>query len=220
MKREYKVGDKVRIREDLTMYETYNGICAGEGMLKYGGEIAVITKQYSIDRYDLDIDGGGHFWTPEMFDQNYKPESEKYMKTSEFKAELEKLGYMFEDNLVKNKQDVASAYISTICVNKMDTFLGTDTLGGETISDELFSLLTRYAATPIAEREDEKLFNVQIIEGRRGHASWLYRDCDDTVITSSSADNNDSDQQWTLAQIKEYGIDDETVYKRVPVEVE
>ena len=26
------------------------------------------------------------------------------------------------------------------------------------------------------------------------------------------------DQQWTLEQIKEYGFDDETVYKRIPVE--
>ena len=66
--------------------------------------------------------------------------------------------------------------------------------------------------------EDEKLFNVQIIKGNWGRASWLYRDDDDEVGISFSADNNDSNQQWTLEQIKEYGIDDETVYKRVPVE--
>lgn len=140
-----------------------------------------------------------------------------HMKTSEFRAELKKLGYTFEDNLVKNKQGVTSAYISTVCVNKMDTISGADTLGGEMISDELFSLLTCYAATPIAEREDEKLFNVQIVKGKWGCASWLYRFDDDYVITSSSDANDCSNQQWTLAQIKKYGIDDETVYKRVPV---
>ena len=62
----------------------------------------------------------------------------------------------------------------------------------------------------------KKLFNVQIIKGNWGRASWVYRD-DDGISTVISAYNNDSDQQWTLEQIKKYGIDDETVYKRVPV---
>lgn len=137
-----------------------------------------------------------------------------YMKTSEFKNELEKLGYTFEDSHVKNEQNLTVAWISTSDVNKIFTIYGPK------LSPKPFNLITKYAATPIAEREDEKLFNVQIIKGNWGYASWLYRDAADKISTSFSAGNNDSSQQWTLEQIKEYGIDDETVYKRVPVEDE
>lgn len=209
---EYQIGDKVRIREDLKAFKTYNGTCAVVGMLKYGGEIAVITKQRSINQYDLGIKGGGYLWTSEMFDQNYKPESEKYMKTSEFKAELEKMGYTFEGTHVINEQNSRIAWVSSIYVNSIDTHYSRE------VSPKLFSLITKYAATPIAEREDEKLFNVQIIKGKWGIEPWLYRDCDDCISTSSAADNNDDNQQWTVDQIEEYEIDDETVYKRVPVE--
>lgn len=210
---EYQIGDKVRIREDLKMYETYNEIRASEGMLKYGGEIAVITKQRSTNQYVLGVDRGEYFWTPEMFDRNYKPESENYMKTSEFKAELKKLGYTFDGSHIK--KNLAIAWISALYVNAIDTTY--DPEYGREVSPKLFSLITRYAATPIAEREDEKLFNVQIIKGNWGRASWLYR-YDDGISTSVSAVNNHSRQQWTLEQIKAYGIDDETVYKRMPVE--
>lgn len=136
------------------------------------------------------------------------------MKTSEFKAELRKMGYTFEGNHVMNEQNLAMAWISLVCVNMIVTTYGRE------VSPKLFNLIYKYAATPIAEREDEKSFNVQIIKGNWGYASWLYRAYDDEIGTLSSAYNNDLNQQWTLEQIKKYGIDDETVYKRVPVEVE
>lgn len=114
------------------------------------------------------------------------------MKTSEFKNELRKLGYTFEEGHVYNLSKRTVARVTLDEANVLDT------LWGETISYELFSLLTRYAATPIAEREDEpKLFNVQIIKGNWGRASWLYR-YDDGISTSVSAVNNYSRQQWTL----------------------
>lgn len=137
------------------------------------------------------------------------------MKTSEFKTELEKLEYTFEYEFVKNKNNLEVACISTSYVNVIDTGYSCE------ISPKLFNLIYKYAATPIAEREDEKLFNVQIIKGKWGSKSWLYRTVDDDEIsTSISAANNYSNQQWTLEQIKEFGIDDETVYKRVSVEDE
>jgi len=136
-----------------------------------------------------------------------------YMKTSEFKAELEKLGCTFEDECVKNEQNLTIAWISTSDVNTIDSNYDYE------VSPKLFNLIYKYAATPIAEREDTlKLFNVQIIKGNWGRPSWLYRVATDEISTRISAYNNELGQQWTLEQIKKYGIDDETVYKRVPVE--
>lgn len=137
-----------------------------------------------------------------------------YMKTSEFKAELEKMGYTFENERVKNEQNLTVTWISTSYVNLIKSNCG------YVLSPKLFNLIYKYAATPIAEREDKKLFNVQIVKGDWGCAPWLYRNANDEISTSFSAGNNYLNQQWTLEQIKEYGIDDETVYKRVPVEDE
>ena len=209
----YEVGDKVRIREDLKAFITYNGTYATVGMLKYSGKIATITARFPDGSYVLDIDSDYWYWAPEMFDQNWK--EDKYMKISEFKAELEKLGYVFEDSCVTNKDSLTVAYISALYVNKIDTAHVCE------VSPKLFNLITKYAATPIAEREDKpKLFNIQIVKGNWGRMSWLYRDIADEISTSISVANNHLNQQWTLEQIKEYGIEDETFYKRIPVEDE
>ena len=211
MKREYKVDDKVKIREDLRANHSYGNIDTNKTMPKYRGKIATITARFPDGSYVLDIDRDYCSWTPEMFDQNWK--EDKFMKTSEFKAELEKLGYTFEGTHVINEQNSRIAWVSSVYVNSIDTHYSRE------VSPKLFNLITKYAATPIDEREDEKLFNVQIIKGNWGRESWLYRvDYYDEISTSSAADNNDDNQQWTVDQIKEYGIDDEEVYKRVPVE--
>ena len=137
------------------------------------------------------------------------------MKTSEFKAELKKLGYVFEDSCVTDKDNFAVACINPLYANVINS----NHVCG--VSPKLFNLIYKYATTPIAEREDEpKLFNVQIIKGNWGRASWLYRNAVGEIDTSILAANNYSSRQWTIEQIKEYGIDDETVYKRVPAEVE
>ncbi len=54
-----KIGDTVRIREDLQVGD-YNGLCAGSTMAGYAGRAATIVDVYSpepgINRYRLDID--------------------------------------------------------------------------------------------------------------------------------------------------------------------
>lgn len=72
-----------------------------------------------------------------------------YMKTSEFKSELEKLGYVFEDSCVTDKDNFAVAWISALYVNVINS----NHVCG--VSPKLFNLIYKYAATPIAEREDE-----------------------------------------------------------------
>lgn len=72
------------------------------------------------------------------------------MKTSEFKNELRKLEYAFEEGRVKNEQNLTIAYIGSVCVNKINSNFGC------VLSPTLFNLITKYAATPIAEREDDQ----------------------------------------------------------------
>lgn len=63
----YKVGDKVKIREDLKVDERYNELFFVKDMEKYKGKIATITRLSSIQHsYDIDIDDGDWSWTDDM----------------------------------------------------------------------------------------------------------------------------------------------------------
>ncbi len=50
----YKVGDKVKIREDIQTKTDYNGCTCVEEMIEYKGTIATITKCYYSDNGDDD----------------------------------------------------------------------------------------------------------------------------------------------------------------------
>lgn len=73
----YKVGDKVKIREDLEIDRRYNKCLFIEDMEKYKGKIATITRVTTtrhdnfgkISDYDIDIDDGDWCWTDDMFEE-------------------------------------------------------------------------------------------------------------------------------------------------------
>lgn len=63
----YKVGDKVKIREDLEVDKRYNELFFVKDMEKYKGKIATITRLSPVQHsYDIDIDDGDWCWTDDM----------------------------------------------------------------------------------------------------------------------------------------------------------
>lgn len=63
----YKVGDKVKIREDLEVYKKYNELFFVKEMEEYKGKTATITRVSPIQRsYDIDIDDGDWSWADDM----------------------------------------------------------------------------------------------------------------------------------------------------------
>ena len=64
----YKVGDKVRIRKDLMIFERYGKQTFIEQMEKYKGMPATISEVFS-DSYHIKEDKGENWnWTDEMFE--------------------------------------------------------------------------------------------------------------------------------------------------------
>lgn len=63
----YKVGDKVKIREDLIVGNEYGADDFAEEMELYKGGIATITDIYN-NKYFIDVDDGEWHWTDEMFE--------------------------------------------------------------------------------------------------------------------------------------------------------
>lgn len=63
-----KVGDKVKIREDLKVGIYENHVSVQEEMLKYAGNIATLTKEPYPGVFKIDSDGEMWSWYPFMFE--------------------------------------------------------------------------------------------------------------------------------------------------------
>ena len=63
----YKVGDKVRIREDLVTGGNYGGSVAVDDMADMGGSVVTIERVGNL-RYYIEEDPDGYCWTDEMFE--------------------------------------------------------------------------------------------------------------------------------------------------------
>ena len=77
----FKVGDKVRIRKDLEIDETYKGYAFVEKMKPWWGMLAEIKFIYVDGVFRINLDEGRFFWTDEMLepftDETDKPEEIK-----------------------------------------------------------------------------------------------------------------------------------------------
>lgn len=63
----YKVGDKVRIREDLVTGGNYGGSVAVDDMADMGGSVVTIERVGNLGYY-IEEDPDGYCWTDEMFE--------------------------------------------------------------------------------------------------------------------------------------------------------
>ena len=68
MKTKLEVGDKVRIRKDLSSMQVYGSITYVSSMDEYKGCTATIVNK-GRSAYILDIDNGEWNWSAEMFDR-------------------------------------------------------------------------------------------------------------------------------------------------------
>lgn len=65
----YKVGDKVRVRENLSIEERYDGCWVVPSMTVFLGKTVTIRKvRENTNRYEIEEDHGTWSWTEEMFE--------------------------------------------------------------------------------------------------------------------------------------------------------
>lgn len=65
----YKVGDKVKVREDLSTKDAYDGCSFVPEMKLFLGETVTIHKVCgNINRYEIKEDHGAWYWTDSMFE--------------------------------------------------------------------------------------------------------------------------------------------------------
>ena len=64
----YKIGDKVRVRSDMTAGELYGGLYLNSVMNSHVGTETTIAAVYDNDDYELAIDGGRFYWHENMLE--------------------------------------------------------------------------------------------------------------------------------------------------------
>ena len=65
----YKVGDKIRVKSDLQVDETYGIAYYNSYMHHFAGKYTTIVSVYK-DYYEVAIDAKKWNWTPEMFEDS------------------------------------------------------------------------------------------------------------------------------------------------------
>lgn len=87
---------------------------------------------------------------------------------------------------------------------------------------KLYDLVLEYAKTPVSERAEEKKYNVVAYVRKGGtpnalteHTCFYWRGAYGELSVTGSGGNGDENQQWTMEQIKKYGLED---HKRIEIE--
>lgn len=69
----YKIGDKVKIREDIETWDKYGHESVTPAMAKFAGKFVTISERYDTFKvYNINDDGGIWAWTDEMFEDAQK----------------------------------------------------------------------------------------------------------------------------------------------------
>lgn len=112
-----KVGDKVKIKQDLVLGEFYNHCGYHAPMEKYAGKVATVTEVFDYEigypNYSLDIDKGKWFWDSEMLEPFNKKLEEESVRLAKAVCEYEEIVHNLEkelNNMLENKNTYKAMY--------------------------------------------------------------------------------------------------------------
>lgn len=128
----YKVGGKVKIREDLKVSSSNNVV---HGMLFYAGSITTIVFVYDYEgevSYELDIDNGQYSWGLDLFEL-VEP-SEAVIDKEDFLSAYKQATTVMLEDFVKQRPDLDTVKAVSINVAKVITLME-ETLFGLEESD-------------------------------------------------------------------------------------
>lgn len=125
----YKVGDKVKVRDDLMVGNRYSGFGYVDDMSRFSGKIVTIRTVFEDENcYNLNEDIWRYRWTDEMFEEEASTEAE----IAKFRAFLEEVANLDNDDynseyatlvrIVDYGQDGYDGYNYKECVDELCNF--------------------------------------------------------------------------------------------------
>ncbi len=150
----YKVGDKVRVREDLKVGKCYSYYAYCGNMVNFKGKTVTITS-VAYDFYRIEEDKQTSCWTDGMFeDVNDKDNDEA--EVAKFKAFLEEVVDCRSDEYMKQ-------YVWLTCI------MGIDTVSDEKMNETIENLCNFYKTFNPTEKETKKKMTKAEIEDELGY---------------------------------------------------
>lgn len=149
------------------------------------------------------------------------------MRYSEFKAEVEKLGFTYSNRCEKVSVDVDGQPVMDISTGSkyiVDNFWDEYQQLDETTQGQLFDLAFQLAKTPLAEREEEKQYWLQKIPvpllDKEGEKKWLWKYMGTAPSNMFGVDTTkiDSELYKTIFTESEIAEMDITGFEKEPVE--
>lgn len=145
------------------------------------------------------------------------------MRYKEFAKKLAELDLYVEHRECKQIYIYTSRQVALAIVDDNDQydlyFSGKCRLLSPEVREKFFSLAVEYASTPIEKRKsepkDEQKYNIVAFKARSGYLpnlinelAALYGRADDGKLYYAAVDGKTKNFQWTMRQIKEYGLED------------
>lgn len=147
-----KIGDKVRIRNDLVIGSYYNNVIFVKSMSKHRGKVATIIDAYPLDCYKINLDNCLFLWSDDMLE----PIDEYYQNYIDEIADLKEF--------IKEQND----YLHTKYTVVIDGLVK----GNNELLKRVHDLELNNCGTPqFIKQEDLKEFTPVY---DRGHKSWIF----------------------------------------------
>lgn len=145
----FKVGDKVRVRNDLIVHQKYGALMFTMGMERYRGKIVTVTQRYIFPEpncsYRIEQDGGNCLFSEEMFE----PSKLNFTKSSL------KDGMVVEYRNGKRRMVLGDKFIGEHHYLLINDF--NDSLENNYIPDSVDKVYKSYASTLFEYFDDENL---------------------------------------------------------------
>ena len=146
------------------------------------------------------------------------------MKYSEFKAEVEKLGFTYSNRCEKVAVEVDGQPVMDISTGRkyiVDNFWDEYQQLNETTRGQLFDLAFQLAKTPLAEREEEKRYWLRKLPvpllDRSEEKKWLWRQRETDIVGVDTL-RVDHEKYQTIFAESEIAEMDITGFEKEPVE--
>ena len=146
------------------------------------------------------------------------------MKYSEFKAEVEKLGFTYSNRCEKVAVEVDGQPVMDISTGRkyiVDNFWDEYQQLNETTRGQLFDLAFQLAKTPLAEREEEKRYWLRKLPvpllDRSEEKKWLWRQRGTDIVGVDTL-RVDHEKYQTIFAESEIAEMDITGFEKEPVE--
>ncbi|MBC1801094.1 hypothetical protein [Listeria booriae] len=131
------------------------------------------------------------------------------MKTKEFKQSIERLGFTVRNsNSFRNiyYRGIEIGYVSRKIIGTMATIGCAIELISERDKDDLLRLMYQYSLTPIAEREEPKLYYLKCPITKM-YLNQETQDDDSFLWTTSKRETSDYRTKFTRAEIEAYDLE-------------